>query len=45
MALKLPKVGGKFIQMEDEIASMGVLMGASVAGVKAMTATSAAASP
>jgi 2-oxoglutarate ferredoxin oxidoreductase subunit alpha len=41
MARELPKVGGKFIQMEDEIASMGALMGASVAGGKAMTATSA----
>ena len=42
MARELPKVGGKFIQMEDEIASMGALIGASVAGMKAMTATSAA---
>ncbi|HHW02779.1 MAG TPA: 2-oxoacid:acceptor oxidoreductase subunit alpha [Thermoanaerobacterales bacterium] len=36
----LPKVGGKFIQMEDEIASMGAVIGASLTGLKAMTATS-----
>lgn len=39
-AEKLPKVGGKFIQMEDEIASMGSIIGASLAGLKSMTATS-----
>ena len=39
-AMRLPEVGGKFIQMEDEIASMACAIGASVAGVKAMTATS-----
>jgi len=39
-AAKLPKVGGKFIQMEDEIASMGAVIGASLAGLKSMTATS-----
>ena len=39
-AVRLPQVGGKFIQMEDEIASMACAIGASVAGVKAMTATS-----
>jgi 2-oxoglutarate ferredoxin oxidoreductase subunit alpha len=39
-AEELPKVGGKFIQMEDEIASMGAIIGASLAGVKSMTATS-----
>ncbi|MGB9840751.1 2-oxoacid:acceptor oxidoreductase subunit alpha [Thermovenabulum sp.] len=39
-AEKLPKVGGKFIQMEDEIASMGAVIGASLAGLKSMTATS-----
>ena len=39
-ALRLPQVGGKFIQMEDEIAGMAACIGASVAGVKAMTATS-----
>lgn len=40
MARKLPKVGGVFMQMEDEIASMGAIIGASLAGKKAMTATS-----
>ncbi len=40
MSRLLPKVGGKFIQMEDEIAGVLVTMGASVSGVKAMTATS-----
>lgn len=37
---KLPKVGGKFIQMEDEIASMAAVIGASLTGIKGMTATS-----
>lgn len=40
MAQKLPAMGGTFIQMEDEIASLGAVIGASLAGVKAMTATS-----
>ncbi len=40
MAVRLPQLGGKFIQMEDEIASMAATIGASLAGVKAMTATS-----
>ncbi len=40
MAAELPKVGGAFIQMEDEIASMGAVIGASLGGAKAMTATS-----
>ena len=40
LSLRLPEVGGTFIQMEDEIASMGAVIGASLAGVKAMTATS-----
>jgi 2-oxoglutarate ferredoxin oxidoreductase subunit alpha len=40
MAYRLPAVDGTFIQMEDEIASMGAIIGASLAGVKAMTATS-----
>ncbi len=40
MAELLPKVGGAFIQMEDEIAAMGAIVGASFAGAKAMTATS-----
>lgn len=39
-ARELPKVGGKFMQMEDEIASMGAVIGASCAGIKAITATS-----
>lgn len=39
-AEKLPRVGGKFIQMEDEIASISAIIGASIAGLKAMTATS-----
>jgi 2-oxoglutarate ferredoxin oxidoreductase subunit alpha len=39
-AEKLPKVGGKFIQMEDEIASIGAVIGASLVGLKSMTATS-----
>ncbi|OQX71831.1 MAG: 2-oxoglutarate synthase subunit alpha [Candidatus Cloacimonas sp. 4484_275] len=37
---ELPKKGGKFIQMEDEIASISAIIGASLAGAKAMTATS-----
>jgi 2-oxoglutarate ferredoxin oxidoreductase subunit alpha len=40
MSYRLPALGGTFIQMEDEIASMGAVIGASLAGVKAMTATS-----
>ncbi len=40
MALKLPKKSGVFIQMEDEIASMASVIGASWAGARAMTATS-----
>lgn len=40
MAERLPEVGGVFIQMEDEIASMNAILGASWGGVKAMTATS-----
>ncbi len=39
-SLRLPQEGGKFIQMEDEIASIACAIGASVAGVKSMTATS-----
>lgn len=39
-AAVLPRVGGKFIQMEDEIASIGAVIGASLAGLKSMTATS-----
>jgi 2-oxoglutarate ferredoxin oxidoreductase subunit alpha len=40
MAERMPQVGGTFIQMEDEIASMIAVLGASWGGVKAMTATS-----
>ncbi|MDD2444348.1 MAG: 2-oxoacid:acceptor oxidoreductase subunit alpha [Desulfotomaculaceae bacterium] len=40
LAKKLPIVGGKFIQMEDEMASMAAVIGASLAGLKALTATS-----
>lgn len=40
LSIQLPAVDGTFIQMEDEIASMGAIIGASLAGVKAMTATS-----
>ncbi|MDX9858618.1 MAG: 2-oxoacid:acceptor oxidoreductase subunit alpha [candidate division Zixibacteria bacterium] len=39
-ARELPRIGGRFIQMEDEIASMAAIIGASVSGLKAMTATS-----
>ncbi len=39
-ALRLPQEGGKFIQMEDEISSIAAVLGASAAGMKAMTATS-----
>ena len=40
MAKLLPQHGGKFVQMEDEIASMGAILGASLAGSKVMDATS-----
>ena len=40
MSRELPRVGGVFIQMEDEIASLAAVIGASVGGLKAMTATS-----
>lgn len=40
MARKLPKTGGVFIQMEDEIASIAAVIGASWTGMRAMTATS-----
>jgi len=40
MSVRLPQLGGKFIQMEDEIASMNALIGASLTGVKVMGATS-----
>ncbi len=40
MAARLPKEGGVFIQMEDEIASMAAIIGGSIGGKKSMTATS-----
>ena len=40
LSVRLPRVDGTFIQMEDEIASLGAVIGASLAGVKSMTATS-----
>ncbi len=40
LSMELPKNGGKFIQMEDEIGAMGAVIGASLVGSKAMTATS-----
>ncbi len=40
MALLLPKEGGSFIQMEDEIAALGAVIGAVWGGQKGMTATS-----
>jgi len=39
-SVELPKVGGRFVQMEDEIASIASIIGASLAGTKSMTATS-----
>ena len=40
MSRRLPQIGGTFIQMEDELASMCAILGASWGGQKAMTATS-----
>lgn len=40
LARRLPEVGGVFIQMEDELGSMAAVLGASAAGIRAMTATS-----
>lgn len=40
LAAELPKVGGTLIQAEDEMAALGMAMGASYAGARAMTATS-----
>ncbi len=40
MSKRLPRLGGIFIQMEDEIASMAAILGASWGGVKSMTSTS-----
>jgi 2-oxoglutarate ferredoxin oxidoreductase subunit alpha len=40
LAQRMPEVGGIYVQMEDEIASIAAVIGASYAGLKAMTATS-----
>ncbi len=40
MSIRLPQVGGHYVQMEDELGSMAAIVGASNAGVKSMTATS-----
>lgn len=40
LSRRLPQVGGVFIQMEDELGSMAAILGASAAGMRAMTATS-----
>ncbi len=40
LARKLPLIGGAILQMEDEIASVGAIIGASLAGKKSMTSTS-----
>lgn len=40
MSREMPRLGKDFIQMEDEIASLGACIGASLAGKKALTATS-----
>ncbi|UCC60617.1 MAG: 2-oxoacid:acceptor oxidoreductase subunit alpha [Dehalococcoidia bacterium] len=40
MSERLPHVGGIYVQMEDEIASMNAILGASWAGMKSMTSTS-----
>jgi 2-oxoglutarate ferredoxin oxidoreductase subunit alpha len=40
LSVRLPRIKGVFIQMEDEIASMGAILGASLAGAKVLTATS-----
>jgi 2-oxoglutarate/2-oxoacid ferredoxin oxidoreductase subunit alpha len=40
MSRRLPQLGGIYIQMEDELASMAAILGASWGGVKSMTSTS-----
>ncbi len=40
LSAQLPRIGGTYIQMEDEIASMAAIIGASLTGQKVMTATS-----
>ncbi|NHI84226.1 MAG: 2-oxoacid:acceptor oxidoreductase subunit alpha [Candidatus Thorarchaeota archaeon] len=40
MSIRMPQVGGAYVQYEDEIASITSVIGASWTGTKAMTATS-----
>jgi len=40
LAVRLPDVGGRFVQMEDELASIAAILGASAAGARSFTATS-----
>lgn len=40
LSLRLPQIGGKFLQMEDEISSICAIIGASLTGHKVLTATS-----
>lgn len=40
LSQRMPEIGGIYVQMEDEIASMAAVIGASYSGLKAMTATS-----
>ena len=40
MAERLPEIGGRYVQMEDELASIAVILGAAWTGAKVMTATS-----
>ena len=42
ISVRMPEVGGRFIQMEDELGSIYATIGASLAGAKAMTATASA---
>ena len=45
LSKRLPELGGRFIQMEDEIAAMGAVIGASLGGSKSLTATSGPLTP
>ena len=40
MSVELPKSGGKFVQMEDEIGAMAAILGAALTGSKVLTSTS-----
>ncbi|MBN2288814.1 MAG: 2-oxoacid:acceptor oxidoreductase subunit alpha [Candidatus Glassbacteria bacterium] len=40
LSIQMPKFGGTMVQTEDEMAALGMVLGASLAGAKAMTATS-----